>query len=130
VVGEAGGYLSPSDILRQDRRNTLIFFGATAIVGVGTAVATNLVVGGLVLGTSLGLLASIVVHRVAMAWFSFSLSRIFLAATKVFPFRLVLFLEYMYACQVLRRVGGAYQFRHGLLQDYLARQHAVQEPVR
>jgi hypothetical protein len=89
---------------------------------------TGFFAAGLMLGLGLGMLASFVVHWFAMAWFSFCISRLFLAAGRTFPLRLVAFLDYMYACQVLRRVGGVYQFQHATFQDYLAHTHTPSVP--
>ena len=44
--------------------------------------------------------------------------RILLGRSKVFPFDSVKFLEYCVRIKILQRIGGGYQFIHGVLQEY------------
>jgi hypothetical protein len=127
-VDEANGYLTPQQILRTDRFRTLLLAAGVLVCGGILVHLTSFFTAGLVVGLVLGVLASLVVHLFAMAWFSFCISRLFLAAHRTFPLRLVGFLDYMYDCQVLRRAGGVYQFQHATFQDYLARSHHVPKP--
>lgn len=64
--------------------------------------------------------ASFIIDGLSMAWWSYSMARIVLAASGTFPWRVIRFLEDSYDYGVLRRVGGVYQFRHAGLQDYLS----------
>jgi hypothetical protein len=45
---------------------------------------------------------------------------VWLAARGKLPWRLAAFLSEAHDLQILRQRGGAYQFRHARLQDYLA----------
>jgi DNA-binding SARP family transcriptional activator len=72
---------------------------------------------GAVFGIAVGL--SIFLSR---AWGSFILARIWFAARRQMPLRLMRFLADAHRRAVLRQVGAVYQFRHARLQDNLAKQ--------
>ena len=55
------------------------------------------------------------------AWQRFLLVRLLLAGSRHTPLRLMTFLDEAHDRGVLRQAGGFYQFRHGRLQDRLAR---------
>lgn len=54
------------------------------------------------------------------AWGRFLLTRVWLSARRSTPLRLMKFLRDARQHEVLRQVNGYYEFRHSLLQDYLA----------
>lgn len=120
VFQEVNSSKGPRRQLIEERRTNL---GYIVVAFSALAIAVSLLgwtYGGLIVGFLMGVTASFVIEKLSMAWWSFSIARIVLAATRAFPWRLIKFLEDSYDYEVLRRVGGVYQFRHAGLQDYLA----------
>jgi hypothetical protein len=108
--------VSPESLLRGDRNGSLI-----VALTVGFAFA---VVFGLALGPLVGLLAFIglgvtAAFTVSM-WGAFTLTRIWLALFRGIPVGVIGFLAEADSRGVLRREGGAFQFRHAKLQERLA----------
>lgn len=106
-------------LVEERRKNVcfiLVFVGAL-VIAVRFAGWTY---GGLMVGFLVGGSASFIIDGLSMAWWSYSMARIVLAASGTFPWRVIRFLEDSYDYGVLRRVGGVYQFRHAGLQDYLS----------
>lgn len=55
-----------------------------------------------------------------LQWVPFTIARIWLAAGRRTPLRLLRFLEDAHARGVLRQAGAVYQFRHARLREHLA----------
>jgi hypothetical protein len=110
---------SPESLLRQDRDGCIII-GVTAGIAAG-------VLYGLALGTLIGIIAAVglalAVFITVSSWGVFNLTRLWLAVFRKMPLDIMSFLQEAYDRGVLRRVGGAYQFRHYALQKQLS-QHA------
>jgi hypothetical protein len=107
---------SPDSLLRQDRDGCVII-GVTAGIAAG-------VLYGLALGPLIGMLAAIgltlSVFITVSRWGVFNLTRLWLAVFRKMPLDIMSFLQEAYDRGVLRRVGGAYQFRHHALQRQLS----------
>lgn len=122
---------SPGAVLAQDRQTFWKFTRRLALVmglGVGlgatTASPSDLVIVlliGLGLGLGLGLPVGLVNGYRQTAWGAFTLTRCWLAARHLVPWRLMLFLADAHEKRgVLRQAGAVYQFRHADLQRRLA----------
>lgn len=120
VFEEVNSSKGPRQQLVEERNINLGF--AAVLMGALTIAVWLLgwIYGGLVIGLLLGASASFVIDKLSMAWWSYSMARIVLAGTGKFPWFMMKFLEDSYDYEILRRVGGVYQFRHAGLQDYLA----------
>jgi hypothetical protein len=85
---------------------------------------------GVVGGALLGLLAGPIClffglrYYGGLAWLQHMLLRLLLWITNCTPrpWRYVAFLDVAVGCQLLRKRGGGYVFRHRMLQDYFASQ--------
>ena len=107
--------IDPEAVLLEDATWTLfgstvviLTFGATAAFVIGTR-------GGLLIGAAAGLVSTL-----TSASAEFQIARVWLFLTRRLPWRIFTFLELSYDRGVLRKVGGAYEFRHALLRDRLA----------
>jgi MFS family permease len=136
-------HVTPDSLLKADRATVLYAALTGAVAGLLTGAYLGLVfrdghraafdsvgilrhpspvlallgaVGGAVLsGAGLGLMA-----MGSSSWGRFVLTRLWLAAQGSTPLRLMTFLKRACESGVLRQVSGYYEFRHQLLQDYLA----------
>jgi hypothetical protein len=108
--------ISPESLLRGDRNGSLV-----VALTAGLAFA---VVFGLALGPLVGFLAfvglTVTAAFTVSMWGAFTMTRIWLALFRGMPFRIMAFLREAYTRGVLRRAGGAFQFRHVKLQERLA----------
>jgi NACHT domain len=108
--------VSPESLLRGDRNGSLI-----VALTAGLAFA---VVFGLALGPLVGLLAfvglTVTAAFTVSMWGAFTLTRIWLALFRGMPLSIMGFLREAYSRGVLRRAGGAFQFRHVRVQERLA----------
>lgn len=108
---------SPLVALRRDRATFLTFgfaSGATVFAGASLAVAS-------VVGAAGGVTVGLVFGCLQAAWGRYTIARIWLAARRKLPWRLMSFLADAHTRGVLRQVGAQYQFRHAELQRHLAR---------
>jgi hypothetical protein len=108
--------VSPESLLRGDRNGSLI---VALTAGVAFAVIFGLALGplvGLLAFVGLGVTAAFTVSM----WGAFTLARIWLAAFHGIPLGIIGFLREADSRGVLRREGGAFQFRHAKLQERLA----------
>jgi hypothetical protein len=107
--------VTPRSLLDRDRVGTLTIAGAAAITGgVLYGVALGPLVGAVALAT-----AAVIQTATASAWGRFNVSRVWLAVTGTAPLAVMAFLAEAHARDVLRQVGGSYQFRHTELKDAL-----------
>jgi hypothetical protein len=108
--------VSPESLLRGDRDGSLI-----VALTAGLAFA---VVFGLALGPLVGLLAfaglMVTAAFTVSMWGAFTFTRVWLALRHKMPLNIIEFLREADSRGVLRREGGAFQFRHDELQDWLA----------
>lgn len=108
--------VSPESLLRGDRNGSLI-----VALTAGFAFA---VVFGLALGPLVGLLAlagfTVTAAFTVSMWGAFTLTRIWLAWFRGMPIGIIGFLREADSRGVLRREGGAFQFRHAKLQERLS----------
>jgi hypothetical protein len=108
--------VSPESLLRGDRDGSLV---VALTAGVAFAV-----IFGLALGPLVGLLAfvglTVTAAFTVSMWGAFTLTRIWLALFRGMPLRIMGFLREAYSRGVLRRAGGAFQFRHVRVQERLA----------
>jgi hypothetical protein len=121
---ESAPAASPASTLRADRTLVLllavpfcvvvpVFFGAAFAAGLREFIGFGLY--GLGIGLTIWLAIAL-----SHAWPQYLISTAWLAARGKLPWRLAAFLSEAHDLQVLRQRGGAYQFRHARLQDYLA----------
>lgn len=107
--------VSPESLLRGDRNGSLI-----VALTAGFAFA---VVFGLALGPLVGLLAfaglTVTAAFTVSMWGAFTVTRIWLAMFRGMPLGIMGFLREADSRGVLRRAGGAFQFRHAKLQERL-----------
>ncbi|MEV6238358.1 NACHT domain-containing protein [Lentzea sp. NPDC051838] len=116
---------SPAASLRGDRTTKLVQLAVLAVpFGLSTGLVLGLVAGpvvGLLDGAGAALLGVVVgLARGPHLWVRFVVARFVLAARGRLPWRLMAFLAEAHELNVLRANGGAYQFRHRLLQDRLS----------
>jgi hypothetical protein len=108
--------VSPESLLRGDRDGSLI-----VALTAGLAFA---VVFGLPLGPLVGFLAfagfTVTAAFTVSMWGAFTITRIWLALFRGMPIRIMGFLREADSRGVLRREGGAFQFRHAKLQERLS----------
>jgi len=108
--------VSPESLLRGDRDGSLI-----VALTAGLAFA---VIFGLALGPLLGLLAfvglTVTAAFTVSMWGAFTITRIWLAWFRGMPIGIIGFLREADSRGVLRREGGAFQFRHAKLQEQLS----------
>lgn len=108
--------VSPESLLRGDRNGSLIVALTAGLVFA--------VVFGLALGPLVGLLAfvglTVTAAFTVSMWGAFTLSRIWLRLFHGIPVGIIGFLREADSREVLRREGGAFQFRHAKLQERLA----------
>jgi hypothetical protein len=108
--------VSPESLLRGDRNGSLI-----VAVTAGLAFA---VVFGLALGPLVGLLAfvglTVTAAFTVSMWGAFTITRIWLALFRGIPIGVIGFLREADSRGVLRREGGAFQFRHAKLRERLS----------
>ena len=125
ALQEAG---SPRSTLRADRAQYLALLGMLAAVAVSafTIAAALSLPGGLRAGVRFGFFAGLAGSTVialvlgfTAVWPRYLLTRVWLAAHRRVPWRLVAFLEHANRIGILRQVGAVYQFRHANLQDRL-----------
>jgi hypothetical protein len=90
-----------------------VFFGAAFAAGTREFISFGLY--GLGIGLTIWLAIAL-----SHAWPQYLISTAWLAARGKLPWRLAAFLSEAHELQILRQRGGAYQFRHARLQDYLA----------
>lgn len=119
----------PAQWLRDDRTGVLLVVG---VVGLAA---------GLVFGVSipavttpwflwLGVWLGAAMPTLGLsAWGCWLLARLCLAASGRMPWRTMTFLRDAHRRDVLRQVGGVYQFRHRLLQERLATIDVAHEPA-
>jgi hypothetical protein len=102
--------LSQNEGIRRSGKNALFVMLVVGLcLGLGFGLA-----GGIVVGLFMGLFAglgTIVKHYTLRFWFW---------RTQHFPWNVVPFLNDAVEKLLLRKVGGGYIFRHGLLKDYFA----------
>ena len=110
--------VSPRSLLTSDR----LTFWSFAIVG-GMAGALAIFVGVTVqIGIAAGLVGAVGLAFFQATWGRYTLARAYLAFRRKLPWRLMSFLvDAHQERQVLRQVGGIYQFRHLDLQHHLAK---------
>lgn len=111
---------SPESLLRQDR-NGCIIVGLTA--GIAFGVLYGFALGSPLIGLFAVIGLTIPVCLTVSMWGVFNLTRLWLAMFRKMPLDIMSFLQEAYDRGVLRRLGGAYQFRHDALQRQLS-QHA------
>jgi hypothetical protein len=107
--------VSPESLLRGDRNGSLI---VALTAGLAFAVVFGLALGplvGLLAFAGLGVTAAFTVSM----WGAFTLTRIWLRLFHGIPIGIIGFLREADSRGVLRREGGAFQFRHVKLQDRL-----------
>jgi hypothetical protein len=108
--------VSPESLLRGDRNGSLIVALTAGLVFA--------VVFGLALGPLVGLLAfvglTVTAAFTVSMWGAFTLTRIWLRLFRGMPVGIIGFLREADSRGVLRREGGAFQFRHAKLQERLA----------
>jgi MFS family permease len=117
--------VGPNATLREDRTSSFV---SMLIIGLSVGISVGFVSGllaGLVAGIATGL--AIVLNS---AWFRFTASTAWLSVRGLLPWQLMFFLEDANRRGVLRQVGAVYQFRHVLLQDYLANSGSSESKVR
>ncbi|MGD0065109.1 MAG: NACHT domain-containing protein [Streptosporangiaceae bacterium] len=116
--------VSPESLLRGDRNGSLI-------VALTAGLAFS-VIFGLALGPLVGLLAfaglGVTAAFTVSMWGAFTLTRIWLALFHKMPLGIIGFLREADTRGVLRREGGAFQFRHAKLQERLSAP-ATQPPL-
>jgi NACHT domain len=107
----------------------------SAAYGVASAIAVGFVYPpirsvpfGLAVGAAFGLVTALLT-MLPKAWGAFVFTRVWLAARGQLPWHLMTFLADAHRRGVLRQVGGIYQFRHAMLQDYLAGRSVCVTPV-
>lgn len=117
--------VSPESLLRGDRNGSLIV-ALTAGLAFG-------VVFGLALGPLVGLLAfaglTVTAAFTVSMWGAFTITRIWLALFRGIPIGIIGFLREADSRGVLRREGGAFQFRHAKLQGRLSASATEATPV-
>jgi hypothetical protein len=108
--------VSPESLLRGDRNGSLIVALTAGLIFA--------VVFGLALGPLVGLLAfvglTVTAAFTVSMWGAFTLTRIWLRMFHGMPVAIIGFLREADSRGVLRREGGAFQFRHAKLQERLA----------
>lgn len=115
--------VSPDSLLRTDRTALLL---TTGLVTAGTGVVGYLLCGHvsdawIVMPFLLmGCAAIVVFFGSGSLWFTYTVARLWLAATGRLPWRPAHFLREARDAGVLRQDGPAYQFRHDLLSAHLA----------
>ena len=117
--------VGPNATLREDRTSSFV---SMLIIGLSVGISVGFVSGllaGLVAGIATGL--AIVLNS---AWFRFTASTAWLSVRGLLPWQLMFFLEDSNRRGVLRQVGAVYQFRHDLLQDYLANSRLSESKAR
>jgi hypothetical protein len=119
---------SPLDILRADRKTTLILYPLmvldnTAFIWLffGTSIALVVAAFGIICLLYSTLFGEM--NSYAAASLIFTEARIELAFSRRMPMRMMTFLADAHRRGVLRRAGALYEFRHIRLQQRLARQH-------
>ncbi len=123
--------VDPTYTLSQDRTSALAFGLAFAlaiglITGLMTGLMTGLAAGSVIMFAfmlAIGLAAGpafVLAMGLASAWGRLGLARLWLAARRQQPLRLIAFLEDTHARGVLRQAGAVWEFRHASLQRYLA----------
>lgn len=119
--------VTPASTLRHDREVSLVVGCVTGLAfGLAGGISRGISVGfpiRLSVALPIGLLIGPSALLVAGLWLPFVVARLFLAARRKLPFRLMLFLQDAYRLGVLRQVGAVYQFRHVRLQEHLATLH-------
>lgn len=123
---------SPEPVLRSDR-NVLLVSGAVCgvVAGVATWLLIYLFVGvegssdtvrlSWVIPVIVGLFVAVSVIVVsASAWLTYTLARLWLAATGRLPLRLSWFLRDAHEREMLHQTGATYQIRHEELREHLA----------
>jgi hypothetical protein len=111
--------VGPAVLLTQDRRSFLTLVLAL-VLAFGLAFGLT---AGLVVGLTIGLTVALAIGRAETAWTGLATARLYLAARRRVPWRLMAFLHDAHERRgVLRQVGGVYQFRHLDLQRHLAQQ--------
>jgi MFS family permease len=120
VIKERDSTRNPAQQLASERTNNLLFAACSGATLAAAVLFLGWTYGGLVLGFVFGCLASFIIDKLSMSWWSYYLAIIILTARGTFPFRLAKFLDDSYRYGLLRRAGGVYQFSHAGFQDYLA----------
>lgn len=116
IAGAVAGWLAAG-------RVGSLAYGIAGAITIGSAFPpTKSTIFGLVVGLMFGIVVGLLVV-LPKAWGSFVFSRVWLALRGQMPWDLVTFLIDAHQRGVLRQAGGVYQFRHAMLQDYLA-EHA------
>jgi hypothetical protein len=129
--------VSPRSSLAGDRTSSLLHAGVGAIVfGLPSGLVVGLLTNpwhGLVTGLGVGAASTLTgvistgfpVERMpgsGLGWVTFTIARLWLAARRQIPFRLLEFLEDAHARGVLRQAGAVYQFRHVQVREHLTRE--------
>ncbi|MGW4296715.1 hypothetical protein ACWEH1_27265, partial [Micromonospora chersina] len=110
---------SPMATLRAERKVCLVSAILVGLaLGIGLGFFGGPVVGG-VRGFAAGFLGGLT-SALSGHWGTFLLARVVLAARGMLPISLMTFLDDAHRRGVLRQAGARYQFRHILLQKYLA----------
>ncbi|BCJ46709.1 hypothetical protein GCM10010168_37690 [Actinoplanes ianthinogenes] len=114
--------VSPHDVLRSDRRNTLVMLIVPAGLALSLGVVMAVTEGDLTAipaALELGLLIGLV-GGLSRAWFGWLVvARFYLPLTGRLPWSLPRFLAQAHSRGVLRQAGAVYQFRHSRLQQRL-----------
>ncbi|MCK9904269.1 NACHT domain-containing protein [Frankia sp. Cpl3] len=107
---------TPRIFLAGNRTKTLV---AALIISLVIALAASFTIGPAG-GLACGLVAGLALVGRGSAWARLGLARLWLAARRQQPLRLIAFLEDAHARGVLRQAGAVWEFRHANLQRYLA----------
>ncbi|MFC3572350.1 NACHT domain-containing protein [Streptomyces yaanensis] len=126
---------TPDELLRDERRTTLLTLGVVApMIGLGAGAHALLTGKGPVDVTAASVKAltgAVMVLVVLSEWSLWVVSKAWLALLGRVPWSLMEFLRDAYGQGLLMRYGGTYRFRHLRLQEHLAgrERHATPSPA-
>ncbi|WP_055491267.1 NACHT domain-containing NTPase [Streptomyces sp. TP-A0356] len=126
---------TPDDLLRDERRTALLTLGVVnPLIGLGAGAQALLTGHGPVevwAAAAKAFTGAAMVLVVLSPWFLWVVSKAWLAVLGRVPWSLMEFLRDAYGQGLLQRYGGAYRFRHLMLQEHLAGrvQHTQRPPV-
>jgi hypothetical protein len=109
---DTGCARDPKAVLALDRTNVFASLAVWPMIGLVFGLLGKPVIG-LVIGLALA-------SALVSAWGRLGLARLWLAARRHTPLRLIAFLEDAHERGVLRQAGAVWEFRHANLQRYLA----------
>ncbi len=114
---------NPRTALIRDRTGTLVvgtIYALSMATGPGIIAWYSFGPAGAVVTGSLAGAFMLISHAIGSTWFQLGVFRLWLAARRNTPLRLILFLEDAHDRGVLRQAGAVWEFRHANLQRYLA----------